>query len=232
MVDQDNVWYRLGYTLEHAREHLPRSDRLHTLEERQADRKVGADRTSRPGRGLLRRNSPTGEPWEAVLAGGTTALFGRVLEALPGKRKPGLMRLLHAGAAGVGAALLRELLRSLRTGERPPPPIAQLLEDAVLTSFARGLVYGSLAEPLIPGPSVIQGAAYGSLEYAAAPWGGLTNLVGARAPHRKVPFLADLLDNLGPDEHTLADHILFGIALATLYGAPTMANEDTESQEQ
>ena len=230
MADQDSVWYRLGYALEQAREHLTRADRLRTLEERQADRKVGATRTSRPGRGLLRRSSPTGEPWEAVVAVGATALLGRVLEAMPGTRKPGAVRLLRAGAAGVGAALLRELIRSLRTGDRPPPPLAQLVQDAVLTGFARGLVYGSLVEPRIPGPSVVRGTAYGSLEYAASPWGGLTTLVGARAPHRKIPFLADLLDDLGPDDDSLIDHILFGIALAALYGAgPAIADQNGES---
>ena len=35
MVDQDNVWYRLGYALERVRERLPRADRLRALEERQ-----------------------------------------------------------------------------------------------------------------------------------------------------------------------------------------------------
>ena len=144
MADQDSVWYRLGYALEQAREHLTRADRLRTLEERQADRKVGATRTSRPGRGLLRRSSPTGEPWEAVVAVGATALLGRVLEAMPGTRKPGAVRLLRAGAAGVGAALLRELIRSLRTGDRPPPPLAQLVQDAVASPASPA---GSCTDP-------------------------------------------------------------------------------------
>ena len=229
MIDQDNVWYRLGYALEQARERIPHADQLRTLEERQTDHKVGAARTSRPGPGLLRRSLPTGEPWETVVTVGASALLGRVLEALPWMRKPGPVRLLRAGAAGVGAALLRELLRSRRTGERPPLPLAQLVQDAAFTGFARGLVYGSLVEPLIPGPSVVRGTAYGSLEYASSPWGGLTNLVGSRAPHRKVPFLADLLDDLEPEDDTLVDHLLFGIALATLYGAgPAIADENGE----
>ena len=219
MVDQDNVWYSLGYALERARERLPSADRLRTLEERQADRKVGAARRFRPGQWPPHRSSPTGEPWEAVVAVAATALLGRTLGTMPWKRKPGVMRLLRAGAAGVGAALLRELLRSPGPGERPRPPLAQLVQDAALTGSARGLVYGALVEPLLHGPPVVRGTAYGSLEYVVSPWGGLMNLVGAHAPHRKVPFLADLLDDLGPSDDTLIDHVLFGIALALLYGA-------------
>lgn len=220
MVDQDNVWYRLGYALERVRERLPRADRLRTLEERQANRRVGAARRSRPGQWPPHRSSsPTGESWEAVLTVAATALLRRALGTMPRKRKPGVVRFLRAGAAGVGAALLRELLRSLGPGERPCPPLAQLVQDAALTGSARGLVYGALVEPFLYGPPVVRGTAYGSLEYVVSPWGGLTNLVGAHAPHRKVPFLADLLDDLGPSDDTLIDHVLFGVALALLYGA-------------
>ena len=219
MVDQDNVWYRLGYALEQARERLPRSDRLRTLKERRANLNVGDTAGSRPGRGRPPSSASKGEPWEAAAALGATALLGRLLEALPGKRSPGALMLLRAGTAGVGAALMRELFRALRTGEPPSLPLERLARNAAVAGFARGLVYGSLVDPLIPGPSVVRGTVYGSLEYAAAPWGGLANLVGSRAPHRKVPFLADLLDDLDPDEDTLVDHLLFGIALAMLYGA-------------
>ena len=233
MVDQDNIWYRLGYALEQARERLPRAVRSRSLEEQQADLNVGAARMPRPGRGRPTRGSPTNKPWETVVALGVTTLLGRVLEAMPGKRKIGAVMLLRAGAAGLGAALLRELLHSLRSREGPTPPLARLVQDAAVNGVARGLVYGSLVEPRIPGPSLVRGAAYGSLEYAAAPWGGLANLVGARAPHRKVPFLADLLDDLGPDDDTLIDHVLFGIALATLYGAgPTIADHGAEDYEE
>lgn len=219
MLDQNNVWYYLGYALERARERLPRADRLRALEERQGDRRVGAARRSRPGQWPPHRNSPTGEPWEAVLAVAATALLGRALGTMSRKRKPEVVRLLRAGAAGVGAALLRELFRSLGPGERPRPPLVQLVQDAALTGTTRGLVYGALVEPLLHGPPVIRGTAYGSLEYVVSPWGGLTRLVGAHAPHRKVPFLADLLDDLGPSDDTLIDHVLFGVALALLYGA-------------
>ena len=230
MVDQDNVWFRLGYTLERSRERVPRADRLRTLEERQTTRKVGANRTRRPEPGARLGASPTGEPWDALVAVGATALLGRVLEAMPRRRKPGLLRLLRAGAAGVGAALLSELLRSLRSGGLPFP-IAQLVQNASLTGGARGLVYGALVEPRIPGPPVVRGVAYGSLEYLVSPWGGLTKLVGARAPHRRIPFLADLLDDVGPNDDSLLDHVLFGIVLATLYGAgPATPYENAEGE--
>ena len=222
MVDQDNVWYRLGYTLERAREHLPGADRLRTLEERRTTRKVGAAPTSRPGVGPRHRASPTDEPWDAGIAAGTAALVGLLLEAMPHQRKPDVLRLLRAAAAGAASALLHELVRALISGiQRPPLP-----KQAVLAGTARGLVYGALVEPRIPGPPLVRGAAYGWLEHLLTPWGGLTNLVGARAPHRRVPFLAALLDDFEPSDDTLVDHLLFGIALAALCGA--RPDEDEE----
>ena len=49
--------------------------------------------------------APTGEPWETVVAVAATALLGRALGTMPRKRKPGVVRILRAGAAGVEASL-------------------------------------------------------------------------------------------------------------------------------
>ncbi len=87
----------------------------------------------------------------------------------------------------------------------------------VLAGAARGLVYASVVEPRLPGPPLLRGAAYGGLEFAASPWGGLEGLLDTLPPHRRVPFLAALLDARDNDP-TLSGHLLFGIILATLYG--------------
>ena len=49
-----------------------------------------------------------------------------------------------------------------------------------------------------------------------SPWGGLEELAGSAAPHRKVPVLSVLLKNRGEEEQFL-EHLAFGIALALLY---------------
>ena len=238
MAEHDSVWFRLGYTLEQARERVPDSG-LRPLDERRTARKVGAPQTrrpearTRPGRqaeagprarsgalpGFLQGESPTEEPWDAVIAAAATALIGGLIKSLPRMRRPGVLRLLRAGAAGAGAALLREVLRPLRAGASGTPSMERA-RAAALAGSARGLLYSALVEPRIPGPPVVRGAVYGWLEHLVSPWGGLTSLVGAGAPHRSVPFLADLLDDLEPGDDTLADHLLFGITLAALLRDP------------
>ena len=252
MDEQENVWYRLGYTIERAREKLPGAGStpasLRTLAERATPRKVrGAqkhrpepdpsERTSDPNDedpldNPLKRTSPTGEPWDAVIAAGATALIGRLVQGLPRKRKPGITRLLRAGAAGAGAAIVSELIRSFRSGGVQKDQILELAKDAALSGAARGLLYGTLIEPRIPGPPLLRGAAYGYVEHLVTPYGGLTNMLGANAPHRSIPFIADLLDELDPAEETLAEHILFGITMAALYGAlPADPEEEDEDEE-
>ena len=110
--------------------------------------------------------------------------------------------------------------------------IRDRVKEAVLSGAARGLLYGTLIEPRIPGPPIVRGAAYGYIEHLVTPMGGLTNLLGAHAPHRSLPFLADLLDEIDPSDETLMEHILFGITMAALYGAlPADPEEEDEEDD-
>ena len=219
---RDNVWYRLGYAFERARAHVPDAARLRSPGERRASHRAEAEtRTHGTGRPPLRSEAPTRASWDATIAAATATLAGRLLYALPSRRRPGPLRLLRAGAAGAGAALLRELLRPLVSGVPREAPLTKDAVQAALAGGARGLLYGTLVEPRIPGPSLVRGAAYGSLEYMVSPWGGLIALAGMRAPHRSIPFLADLLEDVEEDRGSLFDHLVFGIALATLSGAST-----------
>lgn len=178
---------------------------------------------------FLQGISPTGEPWEAVIAAVGTTLVGRLLESMPRKRTPTVARLLHAAAAGAGAALAREALRPVTSARSTIRPLAERAKGAGLAGAARGLLYGGLIEPRLPGPPIVRGAIYGAVEHVAAPMGGLTHLAGARAPHRNIPILSDLFDDLEPSDETLLEHVLFGIAMAALYGArPADADRDDE----
>jgi hypothetical protein len=166
-----------------------------------------------------------------VIAAAAAALAGRFLDSLPRKRRPGLLGLLRAGAAGAAAALLRELVRPMIAGTPRDQPFAEAARGAALAGAARGLLYAGLIDPRVPGPPIVRGAAYGLVEHLVSPWGGLTAIAGPRAPHRTIPFLADLFDDFEPSDDTLVDHLVFGIALAAVYGAWSGDDEMEEEDE-
>jgi hypothetical protein len=153
---------------------------------------------------------------DALLTVGAGSVLTRVLSLWPSRRGPGLFRLFRAGAAGAAAAFLAELARPVLTGKKAETPLEEKLTDILLAGAGRGLLYAALVEPRIPGPPLLQGAAYGGLEYALMPWGGLGEVAGSRTPQGKIPALAVLLKDRGADEQ-LVEHLAFGIALALLY---------------
>jgi hypothetical protein len=79
-------------------------------------------------------------------------------------------------------------------------------------------------EPRLPGSPLLRGAIYGSIEYAVSPWGGLTAVLGDRAPHRRIPFLAALFEQDSLGDGSYLDHLTFGVALALLYGTESGAS--------
>lgn len=242
MADQDGLWYRIGYGLEHARGAVPGGLRLRSLAERRAD-KVTPRRPARPAAAAAvgTASPPSGDAGEAddasrdghdaLLAALAAALGSKVLHLAPVRRRPGLGRLVKAGAAGAGAAVLREVLRPLVTARADGRPLQEAVADAAVAGSARGLLYGALIEPRLPGPSLLRGLLFGYAEYLASPWGGLTKLAGQSAPHRSVPVLAGLFDDLGPHEDTLADHLAFSVTLALLYGGGAGRHEEEEHED-
>lgn len=197
MQNNENLWYRMGYALENAKKHLP------VATEGGRKKPVPADDVSR-------------KVMDALVAVGAGSLLTRTLSLWPGRRGPGLFRLFRAGAAGAAAAFLADLARPVLTGKRAQTTLEERLADVLLAGVGRGLLYAALVEPRIPAPPVLQGAAYGTLEYALRPWGGLGELAGSKAPHGKVPALKVLLKDRGDDEQ-LVEHVAFGVALALLY---------------
>jgi hypothetical protein len=201
MPKNENLWYRVGYALESVRNRLP----AHPSESGVAPAEVeGAT------------PEVTNKVLNALLAVGAGSVVTRIVSLWPSRGGPGLFRLFRAGAAGAAAAFLAELARPALTGRATETPLEQELTDILLAGAGRGLLYAALVEPRIPGPPLLQGAAYGSMEYALTPWGGLSELAGSKAPQAKVPALAVLLKDRGADEH-LVEHIAFGVALALLY---------------
>ncbi len=194
-----NIWYQLGYALETARQHAP------------APKKV----SKKPGKADAAAGPSA---VDQLLTAGGGAVAHKPISALAGGQ-PGTLRIARAALAGAGAAFFLSLLRtpngsSAEDGTVPDPAL-QLLIGA-----GRGILYGSLLEPRLPGSPVFRGATFGVMEYVASPMGGLDGILGAASPHRTMPVLSVLLatgDEV-PDG-SLTHHVAFGAALGLLYGA-------------
>ncbi len=197
MSQDDTFWFRVGYTLEQARER------------RQGQRRrFGASRSPRP-------ESHRPLPRQAAVLTGAGAVAAALLRRSRSKVSSG--DLLWAGAAGMGAALLRSSLRPwLEHGrgaeDSEPDPVADLLQGA-----GQGLVYGAIVEPWIPGPPALRGVAFGVAEYLAAPLGGMATILRAVSPQGRIPILRDLLSGALPEPRSLTDQVIFGLALGLLY---------------
>ncbi len=198
MQKNEDLWYRLGYALETARARLP------------AVKGVVKERLPLP------LDDASHKLLDAFLTVGAGTFLTRILSVWPGRRRPGLLGLVRAGAAGAAAAFLAEMLRPILTAEEQQGSLEEEITDILLSGAGRGLLYAAIVEPRIPGPPALRGSAYGALEYALTPWGGLEELAGKAAPQRKIPVLSVLLQGRGGDEPFLT-HLAFGILLALLY---------------
>ncbi len=193
----EDLWYSIGYALGRARTRLPAAEEGET------------DLPSTLG-------PASDKVMEALYTVGAGTLFARLLAIWPGPDRPGAFRLIRAGAAGAAAAFLAELIRPALLGEEADGTLERELTDVLLSGAGRGLLYAAVVEPRIPAPPLIQGLAYGALEFALTPWGGLEELAGEAAPYRKLPVLAVLLRDREREDPFLA-HVAYGVALALLY---------------
>lgn len=216
MPPKQSLWFRLGYALERAREGPPAAGRsLRGLAEQQA-KPLKAEGESGPG--------PAWPSIDSIVASGASAAVAKVLNGWKPQRKASTLRLLRAGAAGAAAALLVDMLRPLIHGEPGVGPLDKETVDRLIAGIGQGLVYGAVVEPRIPGPTLVKGALYGTAEYAVDPVGGLSRLLGPHAPQHRLPVIGHLLEDLDPHDRAYAEHMVFGVALALLYGSSPSSN--------
>lgn len=249
-MTDDDIWYRLGYTLERSRSRSLRGP-LRAWADHGLGGVLGSSKDggaeggspgSRPRRGSADDGEPDGESslLSLILTAGAGTVAMRLLDLWPTRRRPGVRGMVRGALAGAGAAYLRSLLSPLLRGEVGVRPWDEDLPDELLEGAATGLVYAALLDGRLPGPPLARGAAFGAIEYAIAPWGGLEGVLGKHAPHRRIPIVRELL---GPGDgepeggepgdeaeegvagvieryadETLVDHIAFAVALGLLYG--------------
>lgn len=121
--------------------------------------------------------------------------------------------------AGIAATALADLVGRARD-DSPAPGRLPYAEDPeeLMGRFGAGIAitagYAALLYPRIPGPPLFRGLAFGALEIAAAPRGGLVRLA-TEAPGLKFP-LKTLALPIDEDASPIS-HLAFGLALGLLY---------------
>lgn len=120
--------------------------------------------------------------------------------------------------AGIAATVLADLVgRTAEDRDGPGLPYAEDPEE-LMARMGAGIAiaagYASLVYPRIPGPPLLRGLAFGALEIAAAPRGGLVGLA-SRAPGVKFP-LQTLALPIDEDAGPLA-HLTYGLGLGLFY---------------
>jgi hypothetical protein len=215
-----SIWYRLGYAVESAR-HGARS-----AQSAQKDPRAGKGRPPdgyRPAQDARRKAAdpkprPVSSTVDQLITTGTGILGDRLFSIMAGRR-PGTLRLTRAALAGAGASLALSLFRN---GENGTSGVGQSTHDPtaeLLTGAARGMLYGAVLEPRLPGSPLLRGATFGVIEYVTSPFGGLDGILGASSPHRTMPMVAALLGSSDSVAASMADHVAFGVTLGLLYGA-------------
>lgn len=217
------LWYQLGFALERARRE-PTRDRLQDLV-----RKLSAFRTRdqtdevrRPpengdGPADAASDAEGGDAWGGLLATAGGALVAALLKSWPPRSEPGHAGVIRAAAAGAASSVLVELGRRALEGDASLDP--ETLPDRLLSGAARGLIFGAVAEPRLPGPPILRGLVWGGAEFVASPLGGLPRFLSRHTPYGRLPLVKKVLDPGEDPEGDLLEHLVFGIALALLAGS-------------
>lgn len=234
MAPRNTIWYHLGYALERAR-HPAATSRKEVAGLSERKKRARNDDRPRLARADTAKDVRSGEKSsdfsllalpgsEEVISAAVAMAVDRVLGGWGKRRDTTFSGLLRAGVAGAAAGLLVDLLRPILDGRWEVPAVGRETSERMLAGIAQGLVYAGVVEPRLPGPALLKGAVYGSVEYLADPAGGLSGLLGSHVPHGRVPVLSDAIDGLDPHDRAYLEHVLFGIALALIYGSSPSSN--------
>ncbi|MEE8148083.1 MAG: hypothetical protein V3T24_10800 [Longimicrobiales bacterium] len=204
MTDRHNLWFRIGFALESARpSNVPAKARS----------SEGGLLHNPFSKAFSKNGAPERTMLDSLLSAGAGAVAGKVLG---GASRTGALGLARGAAAGATATVARSLIRialKLEPDDEAPDLGHELLEGA-----ARGVLYGAVVEPRLLGSPLTRGLAFGVVEYAVAPWGGLDEVLGAASPRRTMPILGALMAVEKAPAESFTDHLVFGVVLGLLYG--------------
>ena len=215
MPPKQSFWFHIGYTLE----------QLRSISTEAAEKTRVSKDTSGDRRESVSENLRT--TWSSLLKDiPATDIFGPISMILK-HRKPthmtSLGNLAKAGAAGALSGLIVSVL-SPKARESSALTLDRETRDRVLAGIRRGLLYSTILEPKVPGPTALKGALYGTIEYAANPVGGLPQLLSTHKSPYPFSALENLLEGLDSHDHSYMEHIVFGVLLALLYGSSASSN--------
>lgn len=215
------LWYQLGFALERARRE-PTRDRLQDLSRkltafRTRDQTGEVQRPAKKGDGPADAGPDGGDAWGGLLATAGGALVATLLRSWPPRGEPGPAGVARAAAAGAASSVLVELGRRVLEGDASLDP--ETLPDRLLSGAVRGLIYGAVAEPRLPGPPILRGLVWGGAEFVASPLGGLPRFLGRHTPYGRLPVVKNVLAPGEDQDGDLLEHLVFGIALALLAGS-------------
>lgn len=207
MTDRTDVWYRIGYSLASLRA-------------------KGSGKV--PEVAPVPRATPAAtpeNPFDSLVSAMVTTVAGRAVAGLTRDSDSSITRVVRAGLAGAAGTLVLRLVRTrlLHAGDPAVDPTTEVLAGA-----ARGILYGSVVDPWLPGPGFAKGAVFGALEYSISPLGGLDRILGAASPHRTIPMLAAMMDTDDLTADTLLEHVVFGATVGLLYGSTASRNGTVE----
>lgn len=217
-TSSSDLWYQLGFALEQTRRH-PTRERVHDLAAKIAAFRDGNQAKSRSG-GPSSSAPPSrngGDPVDGLITTLTEGLTAGVLRLWPARHQPQPMHWVRGAAAGAAAVVVQELVHVAL--HRDPESLAQRsrgLPERLLAGAARGVIYGGLAEPRLPGPRIVQGVIFATVEYVASPLGGLGHLLGRFAPYARIPVLRSVVEGSSEGDDDYLDHLVFGVATALM----------------
>jgi hypothetical protein len=175
-------------------------------------------------------DDPLGEARELATAAGAAWLASRVL-------RPRGVSWPRVVIAGVAATFLADLLGRALDPDRPAGDGTSVLDadpEVLVRRYAAGIAmaagYAALLYPRLPGPPLLRGLAYGALDMAAAPRGGLAGLV-AETPALRFPLQELVFPEDEPAPTGPIAPLAFGLALGLFYRYDTDDEADDEDFE-